>query len=152
MKIQRWGKYEKTKGMLRVTHHYTFIRRSNPNTQPVHSHPKHEAFPTLIEPVFARTAATPLHLSDTALKVCTLCPCAATSRVATPPGMAGAFSLSEESTEKDPWLCVMHALHVGVRTEALPCCTEEYGRVMRAVEELLEEGSGGCVCPSFCCQ
>ena len=34
-------KYEKTKGMLQVTHHYTFIRRTNPNTQP-----SHEAFLT----------------------------------------------------------------------------------------------------------
>jgi origin recognition complex subunit 1 len=40
----------------------------------------------------------------------------------------------------------MHALRVGVRPEALPCRAEEYARVMRAVEELLEEGSGGCIC------
>ncbi|KAH9988053.1 P-loop containing nucleoside triphosphate hydrolase protein [Russula vinacea] len=45
----------------------------------------------------------------------------------------------------DPWLRAMQALHVGARPEALPCRTEEYGRVMRAVEELLEEGSGGCI-------
>ncbi|KAH9957146.1 P-loop containing nucleoside triphosphate hydrolase protein [Russula dissimulans] len=60
-----------------------------------------------------------------------------------PPEMAGAFSLSEEET--DPWLRAMHALHVGARPEALPCRAEEYARVMHAVEELLEEGSGGCV-------
>ncbi|KAI0260462.1 P-loop containing nucleoside triphosphate hydrolase protein [Gloeopeniophorella convolvens] len=62
---------------------------------------------------------------------------------APPPEMAGAFSLGEVSTEKDSWLRAMHALHVGVRPETLPCRTEEYARVMRAVEELLEEGSGG---------
>ncbi|KAI0276286.1 P-loop containing nucleoside triphosphate hydrolase protein [Russula aff. rugulosa BPL654] len=64
---------------------------------------------------------------------------------APPLEMAGAFSLGEDSTETDPWLRAMHALHVGARPEALPCRTEEYGRVMRAVEELLEEGSGGCI-------
>jgi len=64
--------------------------------------------------------------------------------------MAGAFSLGEVSTEKNPWLRAMHALHVGARPEALPCRTEEYGRVMRAVEELLEEGSGGCICEFAC--
>jgi origin recognition complex subunit 1 len=68
---------------------------------------------------------------------------------APPLEMAGAFSLGKESTEKDPWLRAMHALHVGARPEALPCRTEEYGRVMRAVEELLEEGSGGCICELF---
>ena len=43
----------------------------------------------------------------------------------------------------------MHALHIGARPEALPCRVEEYGRVMRAVEELLKEGSGGCICELF---
>jgi len=57
--------------------------------------------------------------------------------------MAGAF---EAQTEMDPWLRAMQALHVGARPEALPCRAEEYARVMRAVEELLEEGSGGCIC------
>lgn len=58
----------------------------------------------------------------------------------------------------DPWLRAMHVLHVASRPEALPCRDEEYGKVMRAVEELIEEGSGGCVCESnsygsgiFCC-
>lgn len=46
----------------------------------------------------------------------------------------------------DPWLRAMHVLHVAARPDALPCREEEYGRVLRAVEELLEEGSGGCVC------
>jgi hypothetical protein len=68
---------------------------------------------------------------------------------APPLEMAGAFSLGGELTETEPWLRAMHALHVGARPEALPCRTEEYGRVMRAVEELLEEGSGGCICELF---
>lgn len=46
----------------------------------------------------------------------------------------------------DPWLRAMHVLHVASRPEALPCRDEEYGKVMRAVEQLIEEGSGGCVC------
>jgi len=65
---------------------------------------------------------------------------------APPPEMAAALSLGEASTETDPWLRAMHALHVGARPETLPCRSEEYARVMRAVEELIEEGSGGCVC------
>ena len=65
---------------------------------------------------------------------------------APPPEMAGALSLGEVSKEKDPWLRAMHALHVGARPDALPCRTEEYARVMRAVEELIEESSGGCIC------
>ncbi len=69
--------------------------------------------------------------------------------LAPPPEMAGAFALGEASTETDPWLRAMHALHVGARPEALPCRTEEYARVTRGVEELLEEGSGGCICALF---
>jgi origin recognition complex subunit 1 len=69
---------------------------------------------------------------------------------APPPKMAGAFSLSEESTEKDPWLRAIHARYVGACPAALPSHTEEYGRVMRAVEELLEEGSGRCICEFVC--
>lgn len=65
---------------------------------------------------------------------------------APPPEMAGTFSHSEASTETDAWLRAMHALHVGARPEALPCRAEEYARVMRVVEELIEEGSGGCIC------
>ncbi|KAJ2973019.1 hypothetical protein NUW54_g12146 [Trametes sanguinea] len=45
----------------------------------------------------------------------------------------------------DPWLRAMHVLHVAARPGALPCREAEYGRVLRAVEELLEEGSGGCI-------
>jgi origin recognition complex subunit 1 len=70
---------------------------------------------------------------------------------APPPEMAGAFSLGEASTETDPWLRAMLALHVGSRPEALPCRAEEYARVMRAVEELIEEGSGGCICTYHPC-
>ena len=50
------------------------------------------------------------------------------------------------TASKDPWLRAMHVLHVAARPEALPCREEEYGRILRAVEELLEEGSGGCIC------
>ncbi|KAI0649566.1 P-loop containing nucleoside triphosphate hydrolase protein [Trametes meyenii] len=45
----------------------------------------------------------------------------------------------------DPWLRAMHVLHVAARPGALPCREAEYARVLRAVEELLEEGSGGCI-------
>jgi origin recognition complex subunit 1 len=68
---------------------------------------------------------------------------------APPPEMGGAFSLGEAPTETDPWLRAMLALHVGSRPEALPCRAEEYARVMRAVEELIEEGSGGCICTYY---
>lgn len=46
----------------------------------------------------------------------------------------------------DPWLRAMHVLHVGNRPEALPCRSDEYSKVFACVEELLEEGSGGCIC------
>jgi origin recognition complex subunit 1 len=46
----------------------------------------------------------------------------------------------------DSWLRAMHVLHVGNRPEALPCRGAEYNRVFACVGELLEEGSGGCVC------
>jgi len=47
---------------------------------------------------------------------------------------------------KDPWLRGMHVLHVAARPNELPCREEEYARVLRSVLELVEEGSGGCVC------
>jgi origin recognition complex subunit 1 len=47
---------------------------------------------------------------------------------------------------RDPWIRAMHVLHVGSRPEALLCREEEYSKVLRCVGELLEEGSGGCVC------
>ena len=37
----------------------------------------------------------------------------------------------------------MHMLHVAARPGALPCGEMEYGWVLRAVEELLEEGVVG---------
>jgi origin recognition complex subunit 1 len=72
--------------------------------------------------------------------------------------------------ERDPWVRAMRALHVGMRPGGagsgsaegrggsersgagggamLPCREQEYARVLGAVEELLEEGSGGCICTS----
>ncbi|KAI0298057.1 P-loop containing nucleoside triphosphate hydrolase protein [Multifurca ochricompacta] len=91
--------------------------------------------------VVATTLAAPTPHSKRALRARARRP---TIR-APPPEMAGALSLGDFLTETDPWLRAMHALHVGARPEALPCRAEEYARVMRAVEELLEEGSGGCI-------
>ena len=54
-----------------------------------------------------------------------------------------------ENLPTDPWLRAMRVLHVSAKPDALPCREEEYARCLRAVEELLEEGSGGCVC-QFC--
>ena len=56
------------------------------------------------------------------------------------------FQASMAHLPRDPWLRAMHALHVGSRPDVLPCREEEYARVLRCVGELLEEGSGGCVC------
>ncbi|KII85243.1 hypothetical protein PLICRDRAFT_45427 [Plicaturopsis crispa FD-325 SS-3] len=53
--------------------------------------------------------------------------------------------LQVENLPTDPWLRAMHTLHVGARPGVLPCREEEYAKVLRSVEELLEEGSGGCV-------
>ena len=47
---------------------------------------------------------------------------------------------------QDPWLRAMHVLHVGSRPDALSCREEEFQHVLRSVGELLEEGSGGCIC------
>ncbi|KAK7033124.1 origin recognition complex subunit 1 [Favolaschia claudopus] len=52
---------------------------------------------------------------------------------------------SMEHLPQDPWLRAMHVLHVGSRPDALPCREDEFGRVLGAVSDLLEEGSGGCV-------
>lgn len=46
----------------------------------------------------------------------------------------------------DPWLRAMQVLHVGSRPDVLPCREDEFVKVLRSVEGLLEEGSGGCVC------
>ena len=50
----------------------------------------------------------------------------------------------------DPWLRAMQVLHVGSRPDALPCRDEQYTRILRSVEDLLDEGSGGCVCMFYC--
>ena len=56
------------------------------------------------------------------------------------------FKTSMAHLPKDPWLRAMHALHVGSRPDSLPCREEEFNKVLRCISELLEEGSGGCVC------
>lgn len=56
------------------------------------------------------------------------------------------FQAGMAHVPKDPWLRSMHALHVGSRPDSLPCREAEYERVLRCVGELLEEGSGGCIC------
>lgn len=65
-------------------------------------------------------------------------------RIRPPPPLTSHLQL--ENLPADPWLRAMHVLHVGARPDVLPCREEEYARCLRAVEELLEEGSGGCVC------
>ena len=59
------------------------------------------------------------------------------------------FKTSMAHLPKDPWLRAMHALHVGSRPDSLPCREEEFNKVLRCIGELLEEGSGGCVCKSI---
>lgn len=59
------------------------------------------------------------------------------------------FKASVAHLPKDPWLRAMHALHVGSRPDSLPCRDEEFNKVLRCISELLEEGSGGCVCKSI---
>ena len=68
---------------------------------------------------------------------------------APPPEMAGVLSSGKASKEKDPWLRAMHALHVGAQPDSLFCLTEENVQVMCAVQELIEEGSSGCICKLF---
>ena len=63
-----------------------------------------------------------------------------------PQDRIGDLNLMLANVPLDPWLRAMHVLHVASRPEALPCREEEYSRVLRSVEELIEEGSGGCVC------
>lgn len=62
------------------------------------------------------------------------------------PAQSLTFQDSMAHIPKNPWLRSMHALHVGSRPNALPCREEEYARVLKCVGELLEEGSGGCIC------
>jgi len=62
------------------------------------------------------------------------------------PAQSLGFQASMAHIPKNPWLRSMHALHVGSRPNALPCREGEYARVLKCVGELLEEGSGGCIC------
>jgi hypothetical protein len=81
--------------------------------------------------------------SNTALKACSLRARARRPAVRAPsPEMAGAFSLGKDTTETDRWFA---------HDARTPCWCAPRGsrRVMRAVEELLEEGSGGCTCELF---
>ena len=63
-----------------------------------------------------------------------------------PPEMNEEHYKQLQKLPKDPWLRGMHVLHVAARPSELPCREEEYARVLRSVLELVEEGSGGCVC------
>lgn len=63
-----------------------------------------------------------------------------------PPPPLAHRTLQLENLPKDPWLRAMYMLHVGSKPDELPCREEEYGKVLRSVEELIDEGSGGCVC------
>ena len=68
-----------------------------------------------------------------------------------PPPAEGTLELAlARGLKGDAWERAMHVLHVAARPGALPCREQEYGRVLRAVEELLEEGSGGCICACWC--
>ncbi|KAG1835120.1 P-loop containing nucleoside triphosphate hydrolase protein [Suillus variegatus] len=62
-----------------------------------------------------------------------------------PPNLTQEHYNQLQNLPPDPWLRAMHVLHVAARPDVLPCREEEYSRVLRTVEELLEEGSGGCV-------
>lgn len=63
-----------------------------------------------------------------------------------PPDLTREHYKQLQKLPQDAWLRAMHVLHVAARPDILPCRGEEYSRVLRTVEELLEEGSGGCVC------
>ncbi|KAF8134480.1 P-loop containing nucleoside triphosphate hydrolase protein [Boletus edulis] len=62
-----------------------------------------------------------------------------------PPDLTREHYKQLQKLPQDAWLRAMHVLHVAARPDILPCRGEEYNRVLRTVEELLEEGSGGCV-------
>lgn len=66
-----------------------------------------------------------------------------------PPDLTREHYKQLQRLPQDAWLRAMHVLHVAARPDILPCRGEEYNRVLRTVEELLEEGSGGCVCGYF---
>ncbi|KAI5120698.1 hypothetical protein M0805_007661 [Coniferiporia weirii] len=55
------------------------------------------------------------------------------------------MSTTAGTLPEDPWLRTMQVLHVGARPDVLPCREEEFMHILRSVESLLEEGSGGCV-------
>ncbi|KAF9227182.1 P-loop containing nucleoside triphosphate hydrolase protein [Gyrodon lividus] len=62
-----------------------------------------------------------------------------------PPDLTREHYRQLQKLPQDAWLRAMHVLHVAARPDVLPCREEEYNRALRTVEELLEEGSGGCV-------
>lgn len=66
------------------------------------------------------------------------------------PSAMSEWNLNLKKMPKDPWLRAMHMLHVGNRPDSLPCRDAEFENVLRCVGELLEEGSGGCVCECMC--
>ena len=59
------------------------------------------------------------------------------------------FQASMAHVPKDLRLRSIHALYVGSRPDSLPCREAEYKRDQRCVGELMEEGSGGCICNTF---
>ncbi|KAG9316765.1 hypothetical protein JVU11DRAFT_2827 [Chiua virens] len=62
-----------------------------------------------------------------------------------PPDLTQEHYKQLQKLPQDAWLRAMHVLHVAARPDILPCRGDEYKRVLRTVEELIEEGSGGCV-------
>ncbi|EIN10097.1 P-loop containing nucleoside triphosphate hydrolase protein [Punctularia strigosozonata HHB-11173 SS5] len=67
-------------------------------------------------------------------------------RVAAPSRITGgSYATHLSKLPPDPYLRAQHVLHVAARPDELPCRDTEFARVLRSVEELLEEGSGGCV-------
>lgn len=65
-----------------------------------------------------------------------------------PPEMNEEHYKQLQKLPKDPWLRAMHVLHVAARPNELPCRGEEYAKVLKSILELVEDGSGGCVCES----
>ncbi|KLO07957.1 P-loop containing nucleoside triphosphate hydrolase protein [Schizopora paradoxa] len=53
--------------------------------------------------------------------------------------------IDTQNLPEDPWLRATQVLHVGSRPDALPCREEEYVKILGSIENLLDEGSGGCV-------
>lgn len=70
--------------------------------------------------------------------------------IASPPDLVFDIRpLELEELPTDPWLRAMRVLHVGSRPDVLPCREDEFSRILRSVDALLEEGSGGCICASL---